>query len=40
MVAFGFMGERRFFFKRIGKYAGGRKGNESEDVREEHFGLR
>ena len=38
-VAFGSMGEIRFFMW-IGKYAGGGEGNESEDVSEEHFGLR
>jgi hypothetical protein len=39
MVFFGSMGEIRFF-KWIGKYAGGREGNESEDGSEEHFELR
>lgn len=38
-VAFGSMSEIRFFTW-IGKYAGGREGNQSEDVGEEHFGLR
>jgi hypothetical protein len=33
-IAFGFLVVTRF--KGIGKYAGGREGNESEDVGEEH----
>lgn len=37
-VAFGCLVETRF--KWIGKYAGGREGNESEDVSEEHVELR
>jgi len=36
-VAFGRLVETRF--KWIGKYAGGREGNESEDVDEEHVEL-
>jgi hypothetical protein len=36
-VAFGCMVETRL--KRIGKYAGGREGNENEDVGEEHVGV-
>jgi hypothetical protein len=35
MVAFGRLVETHF--KRIGKYTGGREGNESEDVDEEHI---
>jgi hypothetical protein len=38
MIAFGCVVETGF--KWIAKYAGGREGNESEDVGEEHVGLR
>ena len=37
-VVFGFLAETRL--KRIGKYTGGREGNESEDVDEEHIEVR
>ena len=39
IVVFGFVGEIRFF-PWIGQHAGGREGNESENVSEEHCGFR